>query len=393
LLLAAFALAAAGGLVYVFLPAPVGVDLAVVGRGPLRLTVDQEGKTRIRERYVVSAPLAGQVTRIHLKAGDPIEAGKTLMAVLEPVDPALLDDRARTQQEARVKGAEAARKQADANLDRARATLDYAQKESKRQRTLLQSRSASQADLDNAIQRERTATQDVRAGEFAVQVADFELEQARAALLRTRPHSPGDPDWPRFEIRAPINGKVLHVFQESAAVLTAGTRLVEVGDPADLECEIDVLSPDAVKVVPGAKVFLEHWGGERPLLGRVRRIEPAGFTKTSALGVEEQRVWVLVTFDEPLERWQRLGDGYRVEARIVIWEGEDVLKVPAGALFRHNGDRAVFVAAEGRAVRRPVRIGHSNGLEAEVLEGLAEGEQVVLHPSDKIKDGTAIAPR
>jgi HlyD family secretion protein len=393
LLLVTFTLAAAGGLVYVFLPAPIGVDLAVVGRGPLRLTVDQEGKTRIKDRYVVSAPLAGQVPRILLKAGDSVEAGKTLLTVMEPVDPALLDDRARTQQEARVSGAKASRKQAEANLARARTNLEFAEKESKRQRTLLQTRSASQADLDNALQRERTAIQDVRAGEFAVQVAEFELKQAEAALLRTLPHSPGDPNWPRLEIRSPIDGKVLHLHQESAAVVTAGAKLVELGDPSNLECEIDVLSTDAVKIAPGAKVFLEHWGGEGPLVGRVRRIEPAGFTKTSALGVEEQRVWVLVDFADPPEKWQRLGDAYRVEARIVTWEGEDVRKVPAGSLFRHDGGWAVFVASAGKAVLRPVRIGHSNGLEAEVLDGLAEGEQVVLHPSDKIKDGSAIAPR
>jgi HlyD family secretion protein len=392
-LLAVFTLAAGGGLVYVFLPAPAGVDLAAVGRGPLRLTVDQEGKTRIKERYVITAPLAGQMPRIPLKSGDSVEAGKTLLAVIEPVDPALLDDRARSEQEARVKRAEAARSQADANLRRARATLDYAEKESKRQRNLVQTRSASQSDLDNAVQREQTAIQDVRAGEFGVRVADFELEQAKAALLRSRPHSPGDPDWPRFEVRAPITGRVLHVYEENAAVLTAGTKLLELGDPADLECEIDVLSADAVKIAPGAKAFLEHWGGERPLAGRVRRVEPAGFTKTSALGVEEQRVWVRLDFAEPLEVRQRLGDAYRVEARIVIWEGDNVLKVPAGALFRHDGGWAVFVAAEGKAVLRPVRIGHSNGLEAEVLEGLAEGEQVIQHPGDKIKDGSAIAPR
>jgi HlyD family secretion protein len=392
-LLAVFTVAAGGGLVYVFLPAPAAVDLAAAGRGPLRLTVDQEGKTRIKERYVITAPLAGQMPRIPLKAGDPVEAGKTLLTVIEPVDPALLDDRARSEQEARVKRAEAARLQAQANLKRARATLDYAEKESRRQRTLLQTRSASQSDLDNAVQREQTAAQDVRAGEFGVQVADFELEQAKAALLRSRPHSPGDPDWPRLEVRAPISGKVLHVYEENAEVLTAGTKLVELGDPADLECEIDVLSTDAVKIAPGAKVFLEHWGGERPLLGRVRRVEPAGFTKTSALGVEEQRVWVRVDFTEPLEVRQQLGDAYRVEARIVIWEAENVLKVPAGALFRHDGGWAVFVATEGKAVLRPVRIGHSNGLEAEVLGGLAEGEQVVLHPGDKLKDGSAIAPR
>jgi HlyD family secretion protein len=375
----AAALAVVGLLIYAFLPARVEVDAARVERGPLLVTVDREGKTRVRERYVVSAPLAGRLQRIELHPGDRVEEGKTVLAVIEPGDPALLDPRARAEAKARVRAAEEACKLAGTNLTHARA-------EAERARKLGVGGSISREELDRAEHKERTAT-------FALRIAEYELELARAAFQRVQPSSPGENSSTQLEIRSPISGCVLEVYQESSRTMSVGTELLKVGDTEDLECVIDVLSADAVKIARGAKVYLEHWGGEQPLLGRVRLVEPGAFMKVSALGVEEQRVNVLVDFTEPRARWKALGDGYRVEARIVVWEGASVLKAPAGAFFRHGDSWAVFRDVQGRARLTPVTLGRTNGLETQILDGLAEGDSVILHPSDRVKDGAAVCPR
>lgn len=382
-----------GAIAYGFLPAAVEIDAAPATRGPLRVTVDQEGKTRIKEKYVVSSPLAGRLQRIELRPGDAVVAGKTPLATIEPTDPTLLDARSRAEAEARVKAAEANRKRSLAAVERDQQAYQLAQHAFERAKALIKSKGLAPEDFDRIEHGERVALEALRVAQFGTLIAEFELEQARAALLRTQPRQETSAEAWRFEIRSPITGQTLRVFQESALVVAPGTRLLEVGDPADLECEIDVLSTDAVKIVPGAKVLLERWGGDQPLAARVRVIEPAAFMKVSALGVEEQRVWVIADFVDPLERRKALGDGYRVEARIVIWEKEDVLKVPAGALFRHKGSWAVFVADHGRARLRVLRVGQRNDLEAEILEGLQPGEQVILHPSDRITDGLRIALR
>lgn len=382
-----------GAIVYAFLPTPVEVDVASVIRGLLRVTVDHEGKTRIKERYVVCSPLLGRLLRVEIHPGDTVVAGKTVLTAIEPTDPALLDVRARAEAEARVKAAEASRKRALATLEREKEAYAAAKHDYDRAKRLLPSRGVSLEELDRAEHKERTAQEEQRVAQFAVLIAEFELEQARAALLRTQPRNASDPDAWRFDIRSPIHGKVLRVFQESATVVTPGTRLLELGDPADLECEIDVLSTDAVKIVPGATVLLEHWGGEQPLLARVRVVEPAAFMKVSALGVEEQRVWVIADFIDPPAKRKTLGDGYRVEVRIVVWERQNVLKAPAGALFRQDDKWGVFVVESGRARWRPVRVGKSNGLETEVLDGLQEGDVVVLHPGDRIRNGIGVVPR
>lgn len=366
-------------LVYLFLPEAADVDLAPVTRGPLLVTVDREGKTRVKERYVVSSPLAGRVRRIDLHAGDTVKEGETILAVIEPGDPSLLDARARAEAEARESAAREARSLATLNLTQAQSELARVSK-------LIVTRSISQEEYDRAEHRERAAS-------FAVKIADFELAQARAALLHIRPRSPGEAELTFLTIRSPITGCVLEVLQENARIVPAGMELLRIGDTSDLECVIDVLSTDAVKVQPGAQAFLEHWGGSRPLLGRVRRVEPGGFTKISALGVEEQRVNVLIDFTEPKERWSRLGDAYRVEARIVIWEGPSVLKVSSGALFKSGDAWAVFRLRSGRAQWTLVRAGHSNGLESEVLEGLDENDQVIVHPTDRVRDGVRVVPR
>lgn len=368
-----------GVIVYVFLPTPIEVDTAVIQRGSLQVTVDREGTTRVRERYIVSAPLAGRIMRIELHPGDPVERDKTVLAIIEPGDPSLLDPRALAEAEARERAAEEASKLAESNLQQARS-------EAARARKIGTARGISEEELDRAIYRERAAS-------FALRIAEYEHDLALAALQSSRPSQPGENGSTHLEIRSPITGSVLEVMQESSRTIPVGAELMKVGDLTYLECVIDVLTTDAVKIANGAKVWLEHWGGDQPLLGRVRLIEPAAFTKVSALGVEEQRVNVLVDLVEPRSSWKSLGDGFRVEARILIWEGQDLLKAPAGALFRQGETWATFRLHQGRAQLTPVQTGHSNGLETEILSGLAAGDRVILHPSDRIHDGARVRAR
>ena len=391
---AVVALLVLAAIAYGLWPRPVEADLGEVTRGPMRVTVDEEGKTRIRERYIVSAPLAGSLLRVLLKAGNPVVAGQTVLAIMEPSDPALLNAREKAEAEARVRAAEAAVQQAQARVAAARKEYELAAGNLARVRKSHESGVASADELQTAEVRERVRAEEVRASQFAERVAAFELSLARAAFRRTDPKSTLPPEDSRLDIRAPVDGKVLRVFQESAAVVSPGTKILEVGDPLDLEMVVEVLSTDAVKVSPGQRVVVERWGGTEPLEGRVRLVEPAAFLKVSALGVEEQRVNVIADFTDPPDKRKQLGDAYRVEARIVVWEAKDVVKVPAGALFRAPGSGwSVFAVRDGRAKIIPVSVGRSNGLEAEVLEGLAPGDRVVLHPSDRVRDGGRIIGR
>ena len=374
---------------YAFRPQPFEVDTAPAVRGPLVVSVNAEGKTRIRERYVVSAPLSGQLQRIRHRPGDPVSAGESVLAVIEPADPSLIDARTKAEIEAKVKATNAARQQADSGLSRARSTHQLAVSQLRRAKELRDGGGLSVDEYDTAVSKEMVAANEVKAAEFAVRVAEFEHEMAKAARIRIQPRLTADTEQDRFEIRSPIGGLVLRVFQESEAVIGGGTRLLELGDPRDLEMEIDVLSTDAVKIRNGARVIVDHWGGPEPLAGRVRVIEPAGFLKVSALGVEEQRVNVIADFTDPLDKRKPLGDAYRVEAQIVISEGE-TLKVPSGALFRRNGQWACFTQTNGRAKIREVKVGRSNGLETEVSDGLQEGEPVIVHPSDRVTDGVRV---
>ena len=379
-------------------PQPVRVDVARVTRGPIRVTIDEDGKTRIKERYVVSAPLAGRLLRINKDPGDTVKGSETRLATLEPSDPQLLNPRELAAAEAREKGAEAAYKRADPALEQARADLEFAESELARQRKLRRSGATSVTDLQNAELLYRNRSEAFRAATFAARIARYELEQARAALLPARSANEGsaayasDSAW-RFEIYAPIDGRVLRVFQESSAVVTPGMPLLEVGDPTDLELEIDVLSSDAVQIHPGDEVDIEHWGGAYPLRGAVRLVEPSAFTKISALGVEEQRVNVIVDLLDVVQNRSTLGDGFRVEVRIVIWDSDEVLRVPVSALFRDGDKWLVFIARDGKAIRQLVELGHRNDLMAEVVGGLEAGEQVIVHPSDTIMDGVDIEPR
>ncbi len=375
-------------------PRAVPVEVAQVTRGPLVVTVDEEGMTRVKNRYLVSAPVAGQLRRIDWKAGAVVEAGKTVLAVLETSGADFLDARMQAQAEARVRGAEAAREAARAQRERAGAAARMFAADLQRMRKLRDEQVVSAQEFDAVQMRSETAAQEERAAEFGFKVAEFELQQARALLQRGAPAEAGRPSGGAepLVITAPVNGRILRVLQESARVVPAGFPLLEIGDPTDLEVRIEVLSRDGVAIEPGARVMLEQWGGAAALTARVRLVEPSAFTKISALGVEEQRVYVIADFLDPLERRPTLGDSFRVEARIVIWEKADALRAPAGALFQRAGGWQTFGIEAGRARLREVKTGRSNGVQTEVIDGLRAGDHVVVYPGDKVADGTRVTP-
>ena len=388
-----YVLAAAllGAIVYGFLPKPIAVEIATVSTGPLTVSVLEEGKTRIRHRFMISPPVAGFLNRVELRAGARIEKGKTVLATIQPQPASFLDPRSRAEAEARVKGAEAAKMRTEAEVERAREALALAEKERVRAAALKAKGAVSVKDFDTAETHAAMTGRELRAAEFALEVAGFERAQADAALMQTQ--TPGDSTAKPVEIIAPVNGYVLNVAEESARSVAPGTPIMEVGDPADLEAEIELLSSDAVGVRPSAEVSIEQWGGGKPLRGTVTLIEPGGFTKISALGVEEQRVKVRVNFTDPIPPEHPLGDRFRVEARIVTWHGERVLQVPTGALFRRGGDWMAFLLEGGKARITKVEIAHNNGVAAEVVSGLREGQSVLLHPPDTVADGAAVKQR
>ena len=361
-------------------PKPVAVETARAVVGPLRVAVSEEGKTRIKQRYLVSAPVTGFLRRIALKAGAEVRTGETDLAVIESVQPALLDARARTLAEAR-------RDTASANLEKARAAHTFAASERHRFDKLFQGNTVSAQELETAQWHETAAAREETAAASA-------LRQAEAELAEFFPASGGDTNTVRYptEVKAPVNGRVLRVLEESARVVTAGTPLLEVGDPGDLEVVIQVLSRDGAALTPGTRVEMDQWGGAAPLLGQVRFVEPAAFTKVSALGVEEQRVNVVANLLTPPDQRPGVGDNFRVEARIIVWEQPQVLKLPAGALFRRGQDWGVFVLAEGRAYAKTVQVGRSNGTESQILEGLKDGDEVILYPGDRVHDGQRVRP-
>lgn len=429
--------------VYGFLPKPIPVDTASVSRGVLSVTVAEDGKTRVRDRFVISAPLAGRLHRIRVRAGDPVSVPTSAerlastpidgesdhghgdsatesistsvslgnapvgeLAIIDPIDPSLLDSRQIAQAELRVKASESALQSATAAKAKATVASEWARLDLDRRAGLTGKGANTKQELEDAQMLVRSRTEELNATKFAEQTAKYELELARAALLRSKPLAVEDAEKWQLRLHSPIDGLVMKVLQESETITQQGTPLLEVGDPRDLEIDIEVLTTDAVKIRPGQVVRLKHWGGEKPLLAHVRLVEPSGYLKLSALGVEEQRVHVIAQFDTPYADRPTLGDGYRVEAEIVIWEKENLLKVPTGALFRDKGaaqpandDKpaadiwVVFVVENGLAVKRHIEIGRRNGLEAEVLSGLNESDLVIVHPSDRIRDQIQVQPR
>lgn len=369
-------------------PQPEAVEVAVVERGWLEVSVQEEGKTRIKDRYVVSAPVTGQLLRIELRPGDKILQGQTLLATIQPGDPGLLDARQISQAKAQVEAAKVHVDRANATKEQAAVAAGLAETTYSRARQLLAEKSISQNEFDQHEAEYRSSRESLRVANFETEIAQFELEQAEAAVRHFTSEDEGDY---RFEIRSPIDGQVLKVIQESATVVNSGAPLLEVGNPSDLEVVVDVLSSDAVKIETGDAVELTQWGGERPLLGEVTVVEPSAFTRISSLGVEEQRVNVVADFREPSETLHKLGDGYRVAARVIVWKEPDVLKVPNSALFRVDQKWTVFVVRNGRAVETPIVIGQRNEFHSQVLDGLSVGDPVVIYPSDLVHDGTSVS--
>jgi HlyD family secretion protein len=372
-------------------PQPLAVEIGTVKHGPLTVTVLEEGKTRIRHRYTISPPVAGYLNRVPLRQGDRIEAGKTVLATIQPQPASFLDPRARAEAEARVKASEATKMQRETQIERATAALDLANKELVRARDLKKSGAIATKDWDQADNQVNILTRELHTAEFGLQVANFELAQAQASL--TQVQTPATDNADPLKIISPVNGYVLNVFEESARMLSAGTQIMEIGDTNDMECEIELLSSDAVGVHPGADVNIEEWGGDAPLRGKVTVVEPGGYTKVSSLGVEEQRVKVRVDLVEPLPPGAVLGDRFRVEARIVTWHSDNVLQVPTGALFRRGGDWMTFAYDGGKARQTKVEIAHNNGVAAEVRSGLTEAQRVLVHPPDAVSEGSSVKPR
>jgi HlyD family secretion protein len=361
-------------------PRPIPVETARAAVGTLRATVNEEGKTRIKQRYVVSAPVAGQLRRIPFKAGAEVRAGETVLAVIDPLAPTLLDARTRT-------AAEAKRDTAVAKLEQARAALQYEASELRRAQKLYADKTLSVSDLEMAQMREAVVAKEQAANESALRQAEAELaESATATSART--NSSAEP----IQVKAPVNGRVLKVIEENTRVVAAGAPLMEIGDPADLEVVVEVLSRDGAAIPPGTPVELEQWGGGEPLRAKVRLVEPAAFTKVSALGVEEQRVNVIADLLTPPDQRRNVGDAFRVEAKIIVWEARDALKVPAGALFRQGDQWAAFVVADGHARLRIVKVGRSSGTETQVLEGIKQGEEAILYPGSRARDGQRVTP-
>ncbi len=426
------ALVFVGALIFGLRPQPIPVEIGAVTEGPLRVTVNEEGRTRIRNRYTVFAPVAGQLRRITLKAGETVRAGETVVAVLDPVPSSLLDRRTRALAEAR-------RDAVAAQLAKAREAFRFANLDLQRSRKLHAEGSVSARELENAQWREAAAAQESNAAESALRLAEAELAEfggyspsteggprlslgnagspetgvSKNGATEGAPADPKESDTsppsqrigmgtgegsepsasrPPVEVRAPISGRVLRISEESARVVAPGTPLLQLGDSTDLEVVIEVLSRDGASILPGARVELHHWGGDSPLEAQVRLVEPSAFTKVSALGVEEQRVNVIADLVSPPDQRPGLGDRFRVEARIVVWETPETLKVPSGALFRRGDDWAAFTIQDGRTVLQKVRAGRRGGTEVQILDGLGAGEEIVLYPGDRIREGVRVRP-
>ncbi len=374
--------------VLALIPKPVEVETAFAINGDLRITVEEDGRTRIREKYIVSAPVAGRLSRIELNPGDEVCDESSLIAIILPADPEILDARSEALAKSRVEQAKAAKNRTAALAQQIQVNFELSKMKYARAKRLIDSNVISRDEFDTARADYLVNSQAIRTSKFDKEIAKYELETAKAAMLQYSddPNSNTKP----FEIFAPVCGKVLRVFQESTTVLNVGTPLIEMGDPQNLEMEIDVLSTDAVRIKPGAELTINHWGGASPLKGTVRVIEPAAFTKVSSLGVEEQRVNVIADFEETPERIDQLGDGYRVEAKITVLQLNNVLLIPNSALFRNQLEWHVFAIEEGRSVMKRVTIGAQNSANTQITGGLNPQDEVVLYPSDTVIDGSRI---
>jgi HlyD family secretion protein len=375
-------------LIYGFLPKTQVVDIVTAMRGPLQITIEEEGRTRLKERFTISAPTAGYMRRINAKVGDPVKKGQ-IVAVLEPLQSQALDPRSRATAQASVTSAEASVKAA---MERERvATADAGYLEQRRERLkALYAKGAIAKDQFEQIDSEARKARALQLSAAAeVNVAKSELERAKITLQNFTRDGRHD----AVQVSAPLSGSIFRIYRESEGAVNMGEPLVDIGDAKNLEVRVEVLSSDAVKINKGTQVLFKRWGSDATLTGKVRLVEPAGFTKISSLGVEEQRVLVIVEITSPPEQWQALGDAYRMEAHFIIWEGQSILQLPASALFRSAKDWAVFVEDKGKARKRIVEVGHRNGLAAEIISGLKENEKVLAYPDDSISEGTKIRQR
>lgn len=383
----------ATGLIVSFWPRAVLVDLQPAEVGPMMLTVGDEGETRVVDVYVVSAPVTGRLRRIETEPGDAVVAGQTIIAEVEPQESQLLDPRTEAEAEAQLSAAKSAASLAQAELEKAAAELRFAESGLRRAGELAAKGTISERDFEVAERAFNTNRAAMRVAQANMQVRQFELERARAQVMSPEEIATLREACKCIDIKSPVDGQVLRVLRESEGFVQAGEGLVEVGNPERLEIVVDLLSSDAVKIQPGNLAVIENWGGATPLQARVRRVEPFGFTKISALGIEEQRVNVLLDIISPHTDWQALGHGYQVDVRVVLWQQDKALRAPLTALFRVDEKWALFVEEDGRAVQRMVEVGHTSAKHAEVVSGLSEGEKIVVYPGRDVEEGTRIAGR
>ncbi|MBL8178658.1 MAG: efflux RND transporter periplasmic adaptor subunit [Bryobacterales bacterium] len=380
LVMAALGAGAAAVTLYLRRPLVQRLDAVKVACGPMMVVVEEQGETRARDPFVIAAPVEGEVRRLQLREGDRVQAGQ-VVAFLRPSPLPILP---RTENRARVAAAESTVRETEARLQQAARELDLARTELARMEKLARSGDVPQKNLDVARSGESVARQQVAAARARLDAAHHEVAALRATGLAVDP-----PPSAAVAVRSPVSGRVLSILQQSERVIPAGTPLLTLGDSSDLEVVIDVLSSDAVKIRKGGRVILDQWGGEQPLEARVRKIEPQAFTKISALGVEEKRVHVIADF---LSRPEELGVGYRVEAKVVVWSGDRILKIPSSAAFRRGNEWAVFRIDDGRTAIQTVSIGRRNDSEVEILSGLQEGSIVVRRPERDLEPGVHAEP-
>jgi len=386
-----------GLLVYAFLPQPVAVDIITVKSGNLLITMEGEGKTRIHDIYTVSTPIDGRITRIESEAGDIVTAGKTIIANMYPANPQFLDKRSETQAKADVDGALAALALSNARVKQAQAQLEFDLADFDRTTELYNKNIASKVSLERAQLRLKTLRAELETAQSNKAVMVSRVKAAKAKLLQPDKNgselNEGNNDHCHICIHSPVDGRVLRILHKSESIVPVGTALVEIGNPADLEVNIEMLSTNAVKVTVGDEALIKRWGGNEDIKAVVRVIEPSGFTKISALGVEEQRVNVILSFTDPREKWQNLGDAFRVEAAIIIDRAEDALIIPLSALFRENEKWSVFRVIAGQVTLQHVTLGKRNDRFAEIISGLEVNQQVIIHPGNNVSAGVKVENR
>lgn len=371
-----------------FQPKEVQVETIQPKQAPLTVSIQEDGRTRIIDRYPISAPVNGMTCRMHLKVGTEVKQDEILLEI-RPLPSAILDSRSRAQAQQSVSAAQASLQAAKQQQAALQATALQAELEVKRFQPMLSKGLISKDVFDKAQTQSQAANANLKTAEYQVKVAEHELEAAQV-MLKYSSGETGSEQLELVKVKSPIDGRILKVNRQCDGPVSVGESMLEIGDPKQLEIEVDVLSADAVKIKPGMKVLFDRWGGDKPLEGEVRLIEPVGFTKVSALGVEEQRVWVIADFTSAPELWQSLGDAYRVEAEFVLWHEEEVLQIPSSAAFRYQGGWAVFTDENGTAKRKTIEIGKRNGLQIQVLSGLSETDSVINNPNETVEDGVKI---